>query len=155
MEIRFAQIQDVPGILSLLRQVGKVHRDLRPDLFRDGAQKYSASEVMALLEDSDSPVFVAAAGGKVLGYCFCQVQRIEKDPVMTDRESLYIDDLCVDETCRGQHIGQQLYETVCKYARQRKCYNVTLNVYADNVSALKFYEKCGLKKQKIGMENIL
>lgn len=155
MEIRFAQIQDVPGILELLKQVGKVHHNLRPDLFRENAQKYSASGVLALLEDFDTPIFVAVENEKVLGYCFCQLQRVEKDPVLVDRESLYIDDLCVEETCRGQQIGKQLYETVCKYARQRKCYNVTLNVYADNAAALKFYEKCGLSKQKIGMEYIL
>lgn len=155
MEIRFAQIQDVPGILELLRQVGKVHHDLRPDLFRENAQKYSASGVLALLEDFSTPIFVAVEENKVLGYCFCQVHQVEKDPVLSDCLTLYIDDLCVDENCRGQNIGKQLYETACKYARQRKCYNVTLNVYADNVSALKFYEKCGLKKQKIGMENIL
>ncbi len=155
MNIRFAQVRDVPGILSLLRQVGKVHHDLRPDLFRENAQKYSASGVLALLEDPNAPIFVAAEEDQVLGYCFCQVHRTEKDPVLTDKETLYIDDLCVDEACRGQHIGQQLYETACQYARQRKCFNVTLNVYADNLPALKFYEKCGLKKQKIGMENIL
>lgn len=155
MEIRFAEIKDVPGILALLRQVGKVHHDLRPDLFRENAQKYSASGVLALLEDSNTPIFVAAEKEKVLGYCFCQMHRTEKDPVLTDRETLYIDDLCVDENCRGQHIGKALYDTVCRYARQRRCYNVTLNVYADNVSALRFYEKLGLKKQKIGMENIL
>ena len=52
MEIRFAEIKDVPGILALLRQVGKVHHDLRPDLFRENAQKYSASGVLALLVKS-------------------------------------------------------------------------------------------------------
>lgn len=155
MQIRFAQIQDVPGILKLLRQVGKVHHDIRPDLFREGAQKYSASGVMAMLEDFATPIFVAVEADQVLGYCFCQVQQVEKDPVLADCLTLYIDDLCVDEACRGQNIGRSLYETACKYARQRKCYNVTLNVYADNLSALKFYEKLGLKKQKIGMENIL
>lgn len=35
------------------------------------------------------------------------------------------------------------------------CYNVTLNVWADNTSALHFYESLNLKPQKIGMEKIL
>jgi ribosomal protein S18 acetylase RimI-like enzyme len=109
MEIRFAQIQDVPGILELLKQVGKVHHNLRPDLFRENAQKYSASGVLALLEDFDTPIFVAVEEDKVLGYCFCQLHRVEKDPVLKDNESLYIDDLCVEETCRGQQIGKQLF----------------------------------------------
>ena len=43
MEIRFAQAKDVHGILALLRQVGRVHHEGRPDIFRSGAQKYGAS----------------------------------------------------------------------------------------------------------------
>ena len=34
-------------------------------------------------------------------------------------------------------------------------YNVTLNVWSLNESAMKFYEACGLVPQKIGMEHIL
>ena len=49
MEIRFAVPRDVPGILSLLRQVGAVHHQGRPDIFREHAQKYGASQVLAML----------------------------------------------------------------------------------------------------------
>ena len=74
---------------------------------------------------------------------------------VTDRTELYIDDLCVDETCRGQHIGRQTYDAICRYARMRKCHCVTLNVWCCNAGAMKFYEALGLKPQKIGMETIL
>ena len=74
---------------------------------------------------------------------------------MTDIKTLYIDDLCVDESSRGLHIGQQLYAYVIDYARAAGYYNVTLNVWADNKPALHFYEKIGLRIQKIGMEKIL
>lgn len=74
---------------------------------------------------------------------------------LTDIRSLYIDDLCVDAAARGAHVGRALYEYVLAYARERGFYNVTLNVWADNVSAVKFYEALGLKVQKIGMEQIL
>ena len=98
---------------------------------------------------------LAVEDGKVLGYGFCMIKTHENDPVMTDRTELYIDDLCVDENCRGQHIGSAIYETICTYARQRRCHSVTLNVWCCNASAMKFYEKMGLKPQKIGMETIL
>ena len=61
----------------------------------------------------------------------------------------------VDERARGGHIGTRLYEYVLDFARQQGYYNVTLNVWADNVNARKFYEKIGLRVQKIGMEKIL
>lgn len=155
MEIRFAQTGDVPGILSLLRQVGRVHHEGRPDLFRFNAQKYGASQVIAMLDSSATPIFVAAEGEKVLGYGFCIIKAYENDPVMTDRTELYIDDLCVDEACRGQHIGSAIYDAICTYAKQRRCCSVTLNVWCCNEAAMKFYENLGLKPQKIGMEKML
>ena len=74
---------------------------------------------------------------------------------MTDIKTLYIDDLCVDENSRGQNIGKNLYNHVIAFAKENECYNVTLNVWSCNESAIKFYEKCGLRPQKIGMETIL
>ena len=50
MDIRFAIKEDIPGILELLRQVGRVHHEGRPDLFRNNAQKYDADQVLAMLE---------------------------------------------------------------------------------------------------------
>ncbi len=152
MEIRFAEAKDVTGILALLKQVGRVHHEGRPDIFRAGAQKYGASQILAMLPNSKTPILVAVEDGKVLGYCFCQMKHYEHDPVMTDRRVLYIDDLCVDENCRGKGIGKALYEQVCRYAKMRKCDSITLNVWCCNENALKFYEALGLKPQKIGME---
>ena len=155
MEIRFAVPEDVPGIIELLRQVGEVHHRGRPDIFRAGAQKYSPSQVLSMLDKPENPIFIAAEDGKVLGYCFCQMKTYDKDPVIADFTTCYIDDLCVDENCRGKHVGKTLYDAVCRYAKDRGCYSITLNVWSCNVSAMGFYEKLGLKPQKVGMENIL
>ena len=155
MEIRFAEIEDVPGILALLRQVGQVHHRGRPDIFRSSAQKYGASQVIAMLNKPGTPIFVAVEGEAVLGYCFCMVKKHEKDPVLNDYTELYIDDLCVDENNRGQHIGKQLYDTACRYAKQRSCHSVTLNVWSFNESALAFYKKLGMQPLKVGMEQLL
>ena len=155
MEIRFAQIGDVPGILALLQQVGQVHHRGRPDIFRADAQKYGASQVIAMLDKPGIAIFVAAEEDTVLGYCFCFVKEHRKDPVITDYTELYIDDLCVDENLRGQHIGKALYETACRYARQRCCRSITLNVWSCNESAAAFYKALGLQPQKTTMEQIL
>ena len=92
---------------------------------------------------------------RVLGYAFCIFQQYLENNIMTDIKTLYIDDLCVDEHLRGQHIGKQIYQAVIDFARENGCYNVTLNVWSLNESAMKFYEACGLKPQKVGMETIL
>lgn len=155
MEIRFAKVSDVPAILDLLRQVGQVHHEGRPDIFRSGAQKYSASEVIAMLDDPENPIFIAAEGDKVLGYGFCQIIRYAKDPVMTDRVELYLDDLCVDESTRGMGVGKAIYEAIRKYAASRKCHSVSLNVWSCNKTAEKFYVNLGLTPRKTYMEELL
>ena len=155
MEIRFAQAKDVTGILALLRQVGRVHHEGRPDIFRSNAQKYGPSQVLEMLGKSDTPIFVAVEGEQVLGYGFCMIEQYQQHSVMNDRTTLYIDDLCVLEECRGKHVGSAIYKKILEYAKWRGCYNVTLNVWSCNEGAMKFYENMGLKPQKVGMEAIL
>ena len=152
MTIRFAETRDIPGMIELLKQVGQVHHDIRPDLFRDGAQKYSPADLEALLLDPARPILIADMDGKVAGYCFCILQVTEGNPVLCDRKVLYIDDLCVDEGRRGTGIATALYARTLEFARELGCHSVTLNVWCGNDSAMRFYEKCGMKPQKIGME---
>lgn len=155
MEIRFAQPKDTAGILELLQQVGMVHHLGRPDIFRNHAQKYGASQVLAMMNKPETPIFVAVEDDQVLGYGFCMVKTYDRDPVIADHTTLYIDDLCVHEDHRGQHIGQAIYREILRYAKMRKCYNVTLNVWSCNPGAMKFYESLGMKPQKVGMETVL
>ena len=155
MKVRFANCEDVPGILLLLQQVGRIHHEGRPDLFRENAQKYGASQVIHTIENPQTPLFVAVEGEKVLGYAFCQAKTITQDPVFLDRTELYLDDLCVDENCRHQGIGKALYNAVLDYAKEQKFHHLTLNVWSFNESALKFYQSCGMQPQRIFMETIL
>ena len=153
--IRRALEKDIPKMEDLLSQVDLVHHNGRPDIFKIG-RKYSAEELKVLLQDEERPILVSVdEQDEVLGYCFCIYQQHVNNSVLTDVKTLYIDDLCVDEALRGRHIGRELYEAAVKMARDSGCYNLTLNVWSCNPSALRFYEACGLVPQKICMEKIL
>lgn len=156
MTIRKATEKDIGGVDRLLFQVQNLHHTGRPDLFRANAKKYTDKELAAIFQEEKTPVFVAVDETEaVLGYAFCMLTQNTESHILTDIRSLYIDDLCVDETCRGRHIGTALYDYVLAYAKKAGCYNMTLNVWSCNPAALRFYEKCGLTPQKIGMEKIL
>lgn len=155
IRIRRAEETDMDDINDLLYQVLMVHHHGRPDLFKADTKKYTDEELKEIIHDDARPIFVAVHNEKVVGYAFCIFQQYLNHNTLTDVKTLYIDDLCVDENCRGLHIGKQLYEYVLSYAKQEDCYNVTLNVWSCNESAMKFYEKCGLTPQKVGMEQIL
>ena len=155
MNVRRAECRDIPRIGELLSQVKMVHHLGRPDIFKIG-RKYIDAELELLICDNSRPILVAVdENERVLGYAFCVLQQHVNSDLMTDIRTLYIDDLCVDEALRGMHIGKALYEASADLARREGCYNLTLNVWSCNESAMAFYKSCGLVPQKVGMEKIL
>lgn len=156
MNIRNAEEKDIPRIIELLGQVLKIHADIRPDIFIPNTTKYTAEELTALLKNKEKPIYVAVNKEDVcLGYAFCQLKRQPFSNNMVQFQSLFVDDLCVDQEARGQHIGERLFEYIKQKAKEMRCYEVTLNVWAGNTSAEKFYEKMGMKTKERQMEYIL
>ena len=153
--VRRALEKDIPKIMELLIQVDMVHHNGRPDIFKGPATKYTVCELEDIIKNDETPVFVYDDGDNVLGHAFCIHKQVKDDHVLTDIRTLYIDDICVDENARGKHVGKALYEHVTDYAREKDFYNVTLNVWSCNPTALRFYEAMGLVPQKICMEKIL
>ena len=155
MIIRRAEPRDIPGMIALLYQVGDVHHDIRPDIFRENAIKYTPEQLEVLLQDENSPIFIYDIDGCVAGYCFCQIRAYAGSTVLTDRTELYIDDLCEEVSRRGQHIGSALYDHAVAFAQEIGCQFLTLNVWCGNEGAMKFYEKAGLTPRNIHMEKKL
>lgn len=145
----------IPGMIRLLQQVGQVHHHIRPDIFRSGAQKYDEIALQELLKDPTRPIFIAEEAGQVLGYCFCIHKNYTGDPVLADRKELYIDDLCVEESCRNMGIATALYRHATEYAKRSGCQFITLNLWAGNDNALRFYEHMGLTPRSTTMESKL
>ncbi len=155
MQIRRAKPCDIVAIDALLYQVAQIHADGRPDLFKPASKKYTDEELLQIVACDDAPVFVAVEGEEVLGYAFCIFQRTQNSLLLQDRTTLYIDDLCVDEKTRGKGIGASLYAHVCDFAAKNGAESVTLNVWAFNENAYKFYKKQGMTPQRIVMEKVL
>jgi ribosomal protein S18 acetylase RimI-like enzyme len=153
--IRKANKEDIRGMIALLYQVDAVHHGIRPDLFKSNTPKYNEQELETILNDSSKPIFVYEAENRILGHAFCQITEVKDHRLLRDIKTLYIDDICIDETVRGKHIGTALFEYVRDYAKSIGCYNVTLNVWEGNDSALSFYRKMGMQVQKTGMEVII
>ena len=153
MIVRKAESKDIPKIMDLLRQVNNVHADGRPDLFIPDKTKYTGDELEGIICDPTTPVFVGVDDAdEVLGYAFCCIKRVIGQNNLVDNIELYIDDICLDETLRGQGLAKQIYDEVIHYARKNAFDRVTLHVWECNPSAKRFYEKCGMKPYFYAME---
>lgn len=156
MNIRRAAEKDIPRIIDLLEQVLQIHAEIRPDIFIPNTTKYTNAELEEMLKDETKPIYVAVNEDDIcMGYAFCQLQEQPFSNNMVPFKSLFIDDLCVDQSTRGQHVGESLFEYVKQEAKRLGCYEVTLNVWAGNTSAEKFYEKMSMKTKERTMEFIL
>lgn len=153
--VRRAEDRDAEKVMKLLGEVLELHAKLRPDIFIPGSTKYTREELHGIFRNEDTPVFVAADdSGEVAGYAFCVMKQPPFSTNMKPMKTLYIDDLCVDEGCRGQHVGTILFDYVKQYAREQGCYDITLNVWEGN-NARKFYDKMGMFVKETQMEIIL
>ena len=154
--IRRAESRDLDKTLKLLGEVLELHAKIRPDIFISGTTKYTREELQAIFDNDQTPVFVAADdSGEVVGYAFCVMKRQPFSTNMKDFSTLFIDDLCVDENCRGQHVGTLLFDYVKQYARDNGCYDVMLNEWEGNDNARRFYEKMGMFVKETQMEILL
>lgn len=154
--IRQAELKDIPQIHILLNQVLYVHHCGRPDIFKEVGEKYTNKELEDLIRNENNPIFVYENDeGKILGHCFCQTIDRPETTNSHPYKTLFIDDLCVHEEARRQHIGKALYEYAHDFAQNNGYYNVTLHAWACNGDAVDFYKRMGMEVQQYTMEEIL
>ena len=65
----------------------------------------------------------------------------------TGRPSLYLEDLFVDESARGQGVARALMQRLAVEAKARNCPRIDWAVLDWNVDAMAFYETVGGRKQ--------
>lgn len=154
--IRRAKVEDIPSINNLLTQVLHIHHIGRPDIFKGSGQKYTDKELEELIEKTEDPIFIYEDNnGNVLGHCFCQTIDREEKPNAYAYKTLYIDDLCIEESARGQHVGKALYDFTKNFAKENGYYNVTLHAWECNPKAVGFYKHLGMQIQQYTMEEVL
>ena len=156
MEMKFnvrpARRTDADQVILLLEDISKFHAAFRPDIFAESV-KYTKEQFEEILNDINRPVLVAADNDdRVVGYAFCAQVTYENHSVFLNRRTFYIDDFCVNEEYRGTGAAKLLMDECFVLAKNMDCDDITLNVWEFNKRAIAFYEKCGFKTQRRGME---
>ena len=144
--IRPAAERDIPKLLELLTGICRLHQQGRPDLFRQVGTKYNAEALRPLLSDPSRPILVAAdEEDAVRGYVFGQYQVHQGETALNDLTTLYIDDFCVDEACRGQGVGRALMEKAGEVCKERGYRGLYTQGQDNNLGACRFYLKAGFR----------
>ena len=149
---RPAQKEDYQVINRLLLQLAKQHADKRPDIFRTKAKLTERNYRKLLKKAEKNPILVAVQGTRVVGHMFTEVIEQKKKNHKQARRVFYIDDLCIDETCRRSGLGRRFIQEAALLARIHRCDALELNVFHCNDGAIRFYESLGFSVQRITME---
>ena len=134
--IRQATEQDVPLVLSFIRQLAEYERitqgvDVTEELLRENLfGRRRCAEVLLGYADSE-PVGFAVF--------------FQNFSTFRGRPGIYLEDLFVVPQMRGNGFGRALLVELAKIARERKCARVEWAVLDWNQPAIDFYKNLGAK----------
>lgn len=146
MEIRKATPGDLPVLLAFEQGVIRAERPMDPTL-RKGPLNYY--DLRALIQDPDARVTVAETQGRVVASGFGLVKGA-RHYLDHDRYA-YLGFMYTDPGFRGRGINALILEDLKEWARAKGLGEIRLTVYADNLPAIRAYEKAGFKKHILEM----
>jgi predicted N-acetyltransferase YhbS len=129
--IRPGQPQDVPQVMQLVRELAEYERaphevtNTESEMLKDGFG-----------ENAMFGLFVAEMNGDIVGIALHYVRYSTWKGRM-----LYLEDIVVKETLRGQGIGAELFEACLKLCIKKNYAGMTWQVLDWNEPALNFYRK--------------
>ncbi len=147
--IRCARLEDYDKVEMIMKEVQKLHVGWRPDIYKEADPVLPESIFTQLVENGT--FLVAELHGTVVGILSYLYRHIESDKQVT-RNIIFVDDLAVDETYRGNGIGSQLLQFVKDKVQQEHLDGLELQVNARNIQAKRMYEKNGFTEKSINME---
>ncbi len=146
IKIRKASPDDLKQLLEFEQELIKTERPfdstLRPDPinYYDLKAMLSASHVQLVVGEIDDRIIAS-------GYA-----RIEKSKLFLKHDShAYLGFMYVSPEYRGRGINKLIMDELKKWVTSKNLTELHLDVYYDNASAIKAYEKFGFKKYMVEM----
>ena len=139
--VRKATNKDIPVISELYREQFKEMARLIPNFIKEGDQ--STEFIENTIADEESDILVYENDGVVVGFILLQAKTRPDFDFMLPGKYCYIMDIIVTENHRGKGFGTALMNSAKKWAKEKKCSFVNLDVLVNNSDAIKLYEKLG------------
>ena len=152
MQIRNMILDDYNEVDRLMAQVHQLHVNGRPDLYIDVEHIYSFEQFKEMVENEDMITILAEEENHVIGICMISMRA---RTCMVKRRTAYMEDLCVDETCRGKGVGKKLFLYAKDLAAKMGAERLDLMVWDFNENDRKFYENMGMKPQRYIYETMI
>lgn len=155
--VRFAEEKDLPRVNELRYQVGQLHAEGRPDIFKSdifksGFPKDLQDLAYKLMQAEEGDVLVAEREGVICGMACVEYQNKQESPYTQSRRIYHITEFAVDDAFRRQGVGRELMTFIGGDARSRGFSSIELEMWDFNEPAREFYEAVGFRTFRRVME---
>jgi RimJ/RimL family protein N-acetyltransferase len=140
IKIRPASLDDLPTLLAFEQGIIEAERPFCPEMQQDKFHYYDLAE---LINKDNAEVLVAEAEGKLVASGYAEI-RIARQYLNHGKIS-YLGFMYVDPEWRGQGLNQKIVGALFDWSHKQGVDQFVLDVFSDNTSAVKAYEKLGFK----------
>jgi len=146
VKIRKASLVDLEQLLGFEQDLIKAERPFDPTLKADPINYY---DLKSLLTSPLAEVVVAETDNKVIASGYARIDKSK--PFLKHSTHAYLGFMYVLPEYRGQGINKKIMDALKDWAVSQNITEFSLEVYYDNISAIKAYEKIGFSKYILEM----
>jgi len=155
ISVRKAITNDYKTLCELFDEIDALHSDNLPHIFQKPKGAAREQEYyLGLIADENIGLFVAEAGGKLVGFVHAIVKDSPAMPIFVPRRYAIVDGIVVRSEFQNQGTGKILMDKIQEWAIAKGAVSIELNVYEFNETAISFYERLGYQtfSRKMGKE---
>lgn len=138
IKIRTATLDDLDTLLSFEKGIMEFERPIDSTIKEGDAHYY---DLAALVESPDAEVVVAEQNGELIGSGYAHI--IESKSYLKHQKHAHLGFMYVKPEHRGKAVNQMIIETLQGWVLSKDVNEFRLEVYHNNASAIKAYEKVG------------
>lgn len=146
MEIIVPKIEDFDEINKIAKQVHEMHVKWRPDIYVSVDEVIQKDLFKELVMNKE--IYVIKEKDKIIGYVTFKINEKQRHG-MHDRKIINIEAIGIDKKYRNKGMGSKLINHIINIGKKQKCTDLYLSVNEENINAIKFYEKLGMKVKNI------
>lgn len=144
--VRKATLEDLATLLNFEQGVIEAERPMDPTIKPGKINYYNLPE---LLTSNESDVFVVEIDNQIVASGYA---KIKDDRHYLKHEKIgYLGFMFVPQEHRGKGLNKLIIDALLKWCKDRNIFEIRLDVYDTNPSAIRAYEKVGFKKHMINM----
>jgi len=144
--VRKATKKDLPVLMEFMDGLVEAERPMDPTIKDGQVVYYDLSEIMT---NEESDLFVVELNNELVASGYAKIK--DDRPYLKHKKQGYLGFMFVPEKHRGNGYNKLIMDALLKWCKARNISEIRLDVYEDNPSAIRAYEKVGLKKHLITM----